>query len=319
MPGDSKAKFRKLFSFSVWSAIPTLLFLSYLLINNAFFNYINYLNFATHYATKNTDLISDYLAKIQNLLLQENTYNFKIIILISVLIFNFIYQVSKKNKNNLSLIFQGAFLLSVTTIPMFLLGGIPYGHYYIPFILCLQNLLVYTLNHLTIYFSDKKYDKLNIGILMSLLLSSYFLIKSEIEFRGNAMTVDKELRVLNFPYLKKSNCYIDDQTAGRFNFYYNCSSKIKFTCPYYVYFLEEHSSNIGDSLIRKNKRIFSNQFLSSPPEFILAKHEFSIAFENDSLKSYIYKNYDDIDSFYLVNNQYFIKKLKKTLYNNILQ
>jgi hypothetical protein len=172
-------------------------------------------------------------------------------------------------------------------------------------------LLVITLNQFVIYLSKKTYSIINIGILISLLQSSYFVIKSEKKFSGNSVTVDRELKDLNFPYLNNSNCYIDDQTAGRINFYFNCSSKIKFTCPYYVYFLEEHSSQIGDSLIQNNKLVFSNQFLSSPPEFILAKRQLSIAFDNENLKSYIYKNYNTIDSFYIGDNQYFIKKHTK--------
>ncbi len=309
-PSNSKVKFRKLLLFSLWSTIPALLFLSYLIINEALFDYINYLNFAIHYATKSTDLFSEFLAKIKNLLLQEQNYNLKVVFSFFVFLFYFLFHTFKKNHPR-PILFQSAFLLFVTTIPMFMLGAIPYGHYYIPFILCFQNLLVITLNQFVIYLSKKKYSIINIGILISLLQSSYFVIKSEKKFSGNSVTVDRELKDLNFPYLNNSNCYIDDQTAGRINFYFNCSSKIKFTCPYYVYFLEEHSSQIGDSLIQNNKLVFSNQFLSSPPEFILAKRQLSIAFDNENLKSYIYKNYNTIDSFYIGDNQYFIKKHTK--------
>jgi len=127
-------------------------------------------------------------------------------------------------------------------------------------------------------------------------------------------TIVSEMNTPQLQKIKNSNCYIDEQGSGRFYYYLNCSSGLKYPCPYYVYYLENNDSTADNSQVNRIQKDFYDDFTKNPPKYMITKKELSPAFYYGALNEKVGFHYRTIDSFTLNEIKFYIRQKRKSAF-----
>ena len=280
--------------------------------NHAFSDYLFYIKFATNYANKTQNSIV-FIDEIKNIIFGiycEFKYLFWVLVIYAIINFR-----QFQNQINLKVCFVLVILISCS-IPFVKMGQITYLHYYIPFILTCFIFFIYVFSIFVNVGFDPAGNKIKFIILSVLFIYSMnqFYLKCIKNIKIDGPSIESELTAINFKKLYNSNCYIDEQGSGRFYYYLNCSSGLKYPCPYYVYYLENNDSTADNSQVNRIQKDFYDDFTKNPPKYMITKKELSPAFYYGALNEKVGFYYRTIDSFTLNEIKFYIRQKRKSAF-----
>ncbi len=287
-----------------------LIFLFYLLWNNAISDYINYLSFATNYAIKKqkSPVLIDEIKNLYFSIYGQLKLLFWVFLIYGTFLFK---QIIKQLNLNVTLFLS---LMIISSIFFIKMGQVTYLHYYIPFILSCLIFFIYIFSifvNVGFAFLGNKFKMIILSGLFIYAMNQFYL-KCNKKIKIEGTTIESELDVICVKKLKHSNCYIDEQGSGRFYYYLNCYSGLKYPCPYYVYYLENNDSTADNSQVNRIQKEFHDDFNLHPPKYMITQKELSPAFYYGALNEKVGLHYRTIDSFTVNEIKFYIRQRRKS-------